>query len=145
VAVSVVINVPRTLLDSRALLGRTAQGDRVLRQRGVLLSLGLILRLASSRLRCLVDLVRVATSADCVYCHTDKIGGDREDFRNWCANWQSLVMVTGHHARRQSETSIRNSVDPGLLVSPELQCAAFESFATRSRGHFESDVAAASF
>ena len=76
-AVPVVINVPGTLLCSRALLSRAAQGNRILRQRGTL-SLGLTWGLTSSRLRCLVDLVRVATAAGCVYCHTNQIGGQRQ-------------------------------------------------------------------
>jgi hypothetical protein len=102
VTVAVVINVPGTLLGSRALLGRMAQSDCVLRKWGALLSLGLILGLASSRLRCLVDLVRVATTADCVYCHTDKIGDSAGDFSEWHWDWRPLVRVTGHLDQREA-------------------------------------------
>jgi hypothetical protein len=73
VAVAVMIDIPGTLLCSRALLSRAAQGNRILRQRRTL-SLGLTWRLTSSRLRCLVDLVHVATAAGWVYCHTNQIG-----------------------------------------------------------------------
>ena len=68
-AVSVVIYIPGTLLCSRALLGRMAQRDGILRNRGALIR-GLTLCRTNSRLR-LSELVRVATAAGCVYCHTD--------------------------------------------------------------------------
>jgi hypothetical protein len=63
VAVAVVIDIPGTFLCARSLLGRAAQSDGVLRKVAVLLSQRLVLRLTSSRLRCWVDLVRVATAA----------------------------------------------------------------------------------
>jgi hypothetical protein len=89
VVVAAVINIPRTLLCRRPLLSRTAQLDRILRERGAL-SLG-ILRRTSSRLGRLVELTAMATTASWVYCHGAQIGSGAMHFR---AIVVSLVRVT---------------------------------------------------
>ncbi len=77
--VAVVVNVAGTLLGSRTLLGGTAQGNRVLRVRGALLSLRLLLRLAGRRLRGLAGLgrIRAVTAA----CWTDHMVLNRQESR----------------------------------------------------------------